>query len=307
MGFNLVVEKPREDSDPPKLEGFARKWSKRIDEDPTEKDEFRKLWARYQRAFLDAGDYLHHRFPVYDESYLPSANMLATLAVFFYNTSGQPNRFQKTEIRKWFWATGVGQRYSGHGYHRNIASDSRFFEAIAKGAKKRFVFRERLDPVIDIRGAEYASRSARTRAFFCLLAAQNPLYLEGGAPLPLEKKVMSHSNRTNRHHIFPRIQLSQVGLQARVYNSLVNICFLVSRENQSIGGRIPANYLEVLKRQNGRDFGRVMKSHLIPVGRDHGVWQRGVVRAFKRFRQERLELICRAFEKEAGIKLFAKS
>jgi len=50
-----------------------------------------------------------------------------------------------------------------------------------------------------------------------------------------------------------------------------------------------------------------MRSHLIPVGNDNGVWQRGAVRAFKQFRKERLALICASFEKEAGIKLFRKN
>jgi hypothetical protein len=50
-----------------------------------------------------------------------------------------------------------------------------------------------------------------------------------------------------------------------------------------------------------------MKSHLIPAGSDCGVWGHRTVAAFKQFRAERLALICKAFEKEAGIKLFRKS
>jgi len=49
------------------------------------------------------------------------------------------------------------------------------------------------------------------------------------------------------------------------------------------------------------------RPHLVPVGDDSGVWERGVVRAFKHFRQQRLALICAEFEKEAGIKLFRRS
>src|SRR6266481_1056518 len=72
-----------------------------------EREQFRKQWHTYHKAFLSAVDYLHHRFPVHDESYLPSANMLATLSVFFFHHTGQPNSYQIAEIRKWFWATGV--------------------------------------------------------------------------------------------------------------------------------------------------------------------------------------------------------
>src|ERR1039457_7137493 len=102
---------------------MARRWSKRIEQNSGEKHRFSKLWHKYQNAFRTAVDYLHNRFPVHDESFLPSANMLATLAVFFFHHSGPPNRYQAAEIRKWFWTTGVALRYSGRGYHHNIVTD----------------------------------------------------------------------------------------------------------------------------------------------------------------------------------------
>jgi hypothetical protein len=232
--------------------------------------------------------------------------MLATLAVFFFNHAGQPNKYQSAQIRKWFWTTGVAQRYTGRGYHRNIVADARLFESLARGGKRGFVFQDRLDPVMDIQGAEYASRSARTRAFFCLLASLKPRYLDNGEHISLGSKAVSHANRRNRHHIFPQAQLAH-HFPARIYNSLCNICFLVSRDNQVIGMRRPRIYLEQYRDRDRRQFRRIMKSHLIPVSEDSGVWERGIVRAFKRFRQARLNMICAAFEKAAGIALFRKN
>lgn len=306
MGFNLIAERPQLDGDPPKLELMARRWSRRIENDGDEKRRFRKLWYKYQKAFLLAVDYLRHRFWVHNESYLPSANMLATLAVFFFHHPGQPRRHQAAEIRKWFWATGVAQRYSGRGYHRNIVADALLFESLAQGANRRFVFRDRLDPVLDIQSAEYASRSARTRTFFCLLASLKPQYLKTGMSIPLGQRVISHANRKHRHHVFPQAQLKK-HFHARVYNSLCNICFLVAEDHKTIGMRLPRYYLNDYREAGRKQFRRVMRSHLIPVGDDRGVWERGVVRAFKKFRQERLVLICAEFEKAAGIKLFRRS
>jgi hypothetical protein len=306
MGFNLITERPELDGDPPKLETMARRWSNRIGRDEGELDQFRKDWHKYQSAFRSAVHYLHHRFPVYDEEYLPSANMLATLAVFFFHHNGQPDRYQAAEIRKWFWATGVAQRYSGRGYHRNLVSDAKFFESLANGKKRRFVFADRLDPVADIQGAEYVSRSARSRTFLCLLASRAPRYLENGEPIPLADSSISHASRIDRHHIFPQAQLKK-HYPAKVYNSLCNICFLVSRDNVKIGKRLPRKYLADARSAGRKNFSRVMRSHLIPVGDDSGIWDRGVVRAFKQFRQQRLALICTELEKAAGIKLFRRS
>ena len=92
--------------------------------------------------------------------------------------------------------------------------------------------------------------------------------------------------------------------QARVYNSLCNICFLVSRDNLAIGKRRPRSYLNDFRGESRQRFKRVMRSHLIPAGVDAGVWVPGIVGSFKQFRKERLDLICRAFENEAGIKIF---
>jgi hypothetical protein len=306
MGFNLVTERPELDGDPPKLEAMARRWSKRIDRDERAKQQFKNQWQKYQNALFSAVNYLRSRFRVHDESYLPSANMLATLSVFFYYHAGQPNTRQAAEIRKWFWATGVAKRYSGAGYHRNIASDARFFEALAQGARKIFKLDDLLDPVADVQGEEYSSGSARARTFFCLLAHHQPRYLDNGEPIFLDNEPLGHADQRHRHHVFPRAQLRE-HFPSRVYNSLCNICFLVSNDNLRIGQRLPRSYLADYAADGRVKFLRAMKSHLLPVGDNSGVWDRGLVAGFKKFRAQRLALICNAFEKASGMKLFRRT
>lgn len=302
-GFSLIMEKPQLDGDPPKLEAMARRWSRRIERDSAERDEFRKRWDRYKNAFFSAVNYVHNRFPVYDESYLPSANMLATLAVFFFHHPGQPDARQAAEIRKWFWATDLAKRYSGAGYHSNIAADARLFQSLAEGERKRFVLESLLDPVLDIQGDEYQSSSARTRTFFCLLASCQPRFLENGETINLRNDVIGYVDRKHRHHVFPQGQMKN-HFSPKIYNTLCNICFLVSNENASIGMRVPRKYLAEYAAEGRDRFRKVMRSHLIPVGEDSGVWERGVVRGFKKFRQQRLKMISVQFEKVAGMKLF---
>ncbi len=304
MSFNLVTERLDLDGDPPKLEIMAKRWSRLIEQNDSAQADFKKLWHRSQRSFLSAVQYLHDRFPVFDESYLPSVNMLATLSVFFFHHQGQPNAYQAGEIRKWFWATGVAKRYSGAGYHRNIVADAKLFQALATGKKRRFILQERIDPVHDILGEQYNASSARTRAFFCLLATLKPKYLENGEEIPLGSGILSQASQTHRHHVFPRMQLKHYGFSSSVYNGLCNICFLVSRDNQQIGSRLPRGYLTEYRDAGRSRFHSVMRSHLIPVKPESGVWERGTKAGFKRFRAERLAVICKAFEKQAGIKLF---
>jgi hypothetical protein len=306
MGFNLVTEKLDLDGDPPKLEVMAKRWSKKLEADKGARESFKKLWHRYQDSFLTAVQYLRSRFPVHDESFLPSANMIATLSVFFFHHKGQPTATQAAEIRKWFWATGVGTRYSGAGYHRNIVQDAKLFQAIGEGEKRKFTFPDLIDPAQAIAAETYNASSARTRAFFCLLASLGPRYLDNGEEIPLGPGVLAPSNQTHRHHIFPRAQLRK-NFAPSAYNSLCNICFLVSLDNQRIGQKLPRIYLADYKGAGRSYFQSVMKSHLIPVRPDSGVWAPGIKSGFKQFRTDRLEIICKAYEAKAGIKLFQQN
>lgn len=306
MGFNLVTERLDAEGDPPKLDIMARNWTRAVEKHPKELPRFKKHWARYKKAFLAATQYIRDHFPVYDATYLPSANMLATLAVFFYHHPGQPNGRQAQEIKRWFWATGIAKRYSGAGYHKNIVLDAILFRELGRGRNRHFAIAERLDPSADIALEQYNASSAVTRSFFGLLAKQKPRYLDNGDPIPLDRDIISPTSARHRHHIFPRAQLNAV-VSRKAYNSLCNICLLVSADNESIGKKLPRRYLAECRDNSCRNFKSAMKSHLIPVQNGCGVWQRNVRRAFRQFTRERLKLICRAFEKEAGMKLFQRN
>jgi hypothetical protein len=92
------------------------------------------------------------------------------------------------------------------------------------------------------------------------------------------------------------------GFRHQKYNSICNICFLAAQDNEAWGSQSPARFLRELSRK--QHFARTMKSHLIPYEGAASLWMRGVRRAFPKFLNERQRLICRAFEEEAGTKLF---
>src|SRR5262249_2108691 len=87
--------------------------------------EFTRDWRLVSHSIGKAVGYLVTTLGVPTYSYLPSGNMVATLALFFYHSRlAQPTPRQAREIRKWFWATGVGQRYAGRGFRPNIIKDA---------------------------------------------------------------------------------------------------------------------------------------------------------------------------------------
>lgn len=265
-------------------------------------NEFKRDWKWVSHAIGRAVGYLVTTLGVPTYSYLPSDNMVTTLALFFYyNDLSQPTPRQAREIRKWFWATGVGQRYAGRGFRRNVIKDAGFFRTLALRRKVRFTFTDLL-PRSEVKNSDYSRRSGLTNAFFCLLSVRQPRYLENGDRIPVEHS--TRADRKDKHHIFPRDLLKRNGFGDRQYNSICNVCFVVARENQSIGSKKPVVYLDEFRRK--RCFHRVMSSHLIPHQKDSPLWDRGVRRGYRNFQNERLDVLCKAFEREAGIRLFRK-
>lgn len=302
QGFAFVTAEREVDLGQRSLEATIQWWEKQCEIDgPASK--FYSRWHTFRTAFQKAVDYLHLNFHVVNTSFLPSTNMIATLAVFFFYHPAQPSAKQRREIRKWFWATGVGQRYSGRGFRTNVIRDVEFFRRLGETGKRTFHFDDLADP-LDIARTEYTKRAAITSAFYCLLASRGPTYLNNGQPIPITKDAC-RANRSDRHHIFPRKMLATFGIRQAQYNSLCNICFIVAEQNQQFGHKRPDKYLEEFRLK--KHFSRSMKSHLIPHDGESGLFTKGAVKAFKQFCKARLKHICRAFEEEAGVRLFRKA
>jgi hypothetical protein len=265
-------------------------------------NEFRRDWKWVSHAIGKAVGYLVTTLGVPTYSYMPSDNMVATLALFFYhNHPAGPTPRQAREICKWFWATGVGQRYAGRGFRRNILKDAEFFRKLANRSGEKFTFDD-LVVRSEVKNSDYSRRSGLTNAFFCLLSLQQPRYLENGDRIPVEHS--TRADRKDKHHFSPKELLKRNGFNERQYNSVCNICFVVALENQSIGSKKPVVYLERFRHR--KSFSKVLRSHLIPHFKGGGIWDHNVRRGFKRFQDDRLGLICTAFEREAGMRLFRK-
>ncbi len=287
------------------VQATIAKLNREADHDGRKKKVLAKTWNRLGPCVAKAANYLRERFSVVHRSFLASDYMLSMLAYFFFLNGRGPNRRQADEIRKWFWATSVGSRYSGREFNRRIGEDLKFFRALSRGSRKRFRYVPQVE-LSDLRKAQYASRSALTSAVYCMLLSRGPVYLldKGLNEIPVQEYA-GRAERKDRHHIFPRGVLMRAELPASQYNSIVNICLLVAAENQEIGSRRPSSYLDDLD-QPGWSFARKMSRHLIPIDGDSGVWDNNTKRGFNRFMLRRTELLSRELEGEAGIRLFRR-
>lgn len=262
-----------------------------------------RQWSRLGVCFGKAVDYLRQHFCVLSRDYLYSDYVVAVMALFFFWNGRGPSTSQREQLRRWFWATAVGGRYSGNNFNRCLPDDVRFVKRLAKNRRARFSYVPEIDR-IDVRKSQYASRTGIAAAFYCMLLRRGPVSIleDGVNPIPLDRYVTA-ANRKDRHHVFPRAVLAAAGIPAAWYNSVCNICLLTADENQTIGARRPRSYLGQV-RDEGTYFKRKMSRHLIPVHSESGVWQSDLRRGFKRFVQQRALLICRELETQAGIRLF---
>lgn len=262
-------------------------------------------WHRLGVCFGKAVDHLRQNFSVLNREFLYSDYMVAILALFFFWNGRGPSGKQKEQLRRWFWATSVGSRYSGRNFLRCLPEDLKFFKRLAKNGMARFTYRPEVDR-IDVRKAQFASRTGITAAFYCMMLRRRPVSIldDGLNDIPLDR-YSTAANRKDRHHIFPRAGLSAGGVPASLYNSICNICLLTAEENQSIGSRRPRSYLGDVK-EYGTFFKRKMARHLILVHDESGVWKSNASKGFAKFIRERTNLICKALEGEAGFRLFRR-
>lgn len=284
------------------LRSVIQRLEKEARANPRMRKKLAKEWHRLSRCFGKAVDYLRKQFSVMNRDFLYSDYMIAVLALFFYWNGRGPSTAQKEQLRKWFWATAVGSRYSGRNFLRCLPDDVKFFKRLASSGSTRFTYKPEVDR-IDVRKAQYASRTGLTAAFYCMMVRRGPVSILDDGLNEIVDRYSTMANRKDRHHIFPRAVLAAAGVSASLYNSICNICLLTAEENQSIGSRRPRSYLGDVW-EDGTHFYRKMSRHLIPAHDESGIWNSNLKKGFMQLLRERTDLICQELEAEAGIRLF---
>ncbi len=276
---------------------------KNIDKNKRSNKEFEKVWKKLQYGYEEAVDFLVNTMNVKKLELLPSQNIYSILSYFFFLNQSRAKPNQMREIKKWFWHTACGDRYSGSGFNRNIPDDIKFFQRLANGTNAKYPITEKILPIDFLKSNYKNSGASSTSAYFIMLRSKKPKYLLNGHEMLLDN-TSSISNRKDRHHIFPYAFLKRRNVNLKWINSIANICYLESDENQSISDKHPKDYLEDYKRL--KHFGSVMKSHLIPYDKTSPVWENNFQKAFVDFINIRGKIIIMEIEKLAGAKIFDK-
>ena len=276
----------------------------RLEDKEKERIKFIKTWTRLREAFAAAADYLVHSLEVPAFDFLPSEPMFTVLTLYFFHKgAGRPSKAAQKRLCRWFWSTAIGSRYTGRGYRPNLLADAEFVERLARNPNAQLPRMAKV-PAHVLRSIDYSRPGPISNAFFCLLRSNGPRYLEDGSAIPLGE-ISSRRNRSDKHHVFPRALLRRNGFESDRANSILNICYLVARENQSVGQQAPRKYLEEVPR-SVRSRNVSLRSHLLPTTMESGLWDSSTKRGFKAFREERESILKKAFDRRAGVALFER-
>jgi hypothetical protein len=133
-------------------------------------------WTRLASCFAKAVDFLREHFNVLSRDYLGYDYVISMLALFYFWNGRGPSEHQKQEIRKWFWATCFGQRYSGGEFLRCVPQDSKFFKDLAGKYRKKFHYTPLKDRG-NVVGTQYSGRTGIGCGVYCLLLGRHPVSL----------------------------------------------------------------------------------------------------------------------------------
>jgi hypothetical protein len=272
---------------------------KKIEKKQIKAKDFARQWKRLKYGYEEAVDFLVGTLGVTNFSLLPSQNIYSMLAFFFYLNKSRCRPAQVRELKKWFWHTCCGERYSGAKFNRNIPDDIKFFKRLANNGKAKYHIDEKINP-IDFLKTNYKSskRSSAASAYYILLRSKKPLFLANGREMLLDS-ASSIKNRKERHHIYPHTLLRSNNIR-KWANAIVNICYIATDDNESISNSHPCRYLQEYRRL--KHFSRTMRSYLIPHKSDSPIWIKNVKKGYTRFANSRGKMILSQIEQAADVK-----
>ncbi|MBX3119125.1 MAG: DUF262 domain-containing protein [Fimbriimonadaceae bacterium] len=223
-----------------------------------------KQWAdRVTQGFESAARFLM-REKIFSSDQLPYSTQLVPLAAIYVALGDKAESDAvRSKLTRWYWCGVFGELY-GSTVESRFAKDLPEVLAWVNGGEEPSTVQEcnfspgRLHTLRTRRSAAYKGLSA-------ILIRNGGLDFRTGDPIDLQ---LYFDDKIDVHHIFPQDYCRKRGIDARLYDSIVNKTPLSAKTNRIIGGRTPSEYLGRLSSSMGMDEGRldeILQSHLVDV------------------------------------------
>lgn len=245
-------------------------------------DEVKNAWQNTIDSLNLAIDFLRGNLGVKRYSFLPYRGIIPLLAYYFYKSNNRAILPQHRAIlEKWVWRVSFSERYASAAPTK-MGEDKKLFDDIMKNNPVSVDYPVNINAE-SIYKLQMKTTSAIKNAVICLLVRQSPRHFKNNTTIPLDDTYFSDFNSPEKHHVFPASFLEQKGITEF---SLANFCFLPAELNKEISNKRPSEYFKELRDTNP-EFSNTMKTHLIPIGDDSGIWKDD----YQKFIKQRAELI----------------
>ena len=229
-------------------------------------DAYQKYADAVESGFREAASFLHELKVIsqYDVPYAPLLVGLAATFAILGQEKGIVSARDRRKIKRWFWSVTLGEVYGS-------ATDT----LLARHVPELIRWISDTGPPPDVLGSTVfqqerlrslrSRRSAAYKAIHVLLMGYNL----GCRDFITDKTtgVMTFfRDKIDVHHVFPVAWCKKKGVDADVYNSIVNKTPLSAATNRFIGGDPPSKYLKRIEKRFGlssEELDGILRTHLI--------------------------------------------
>lgn len=214
------------------------------------------VWPKAIIAFRQTFDFFENHLHLKGPKLIPYRYFYMSIAAYFYNHPA-PNY---ELLKKYFWY------YSFHTEDLLRNTTHLRFQHVdwlhREKQGEEISFDRLLIDRLDLRKSVYSSRGRFSRAILSLLSNQEPKDWKH-----FDRSVMGEiyyrlTDHPELHHIFPVNYISNhQGKNKLSEQSLMNIAFIPKKINREIRDKNPLKYLQ---EYDGKDFDKVLRTHLIP-------------------------------------------
>ena len=256
------------------------------------------IWNNTAKCFGLAVDFVKENLGVARKDLLPYDAILPVLAYYYFQigSTAISSLEHRAQLERWFWSAAFSERYSGASQTR-MNEDARWIQQLVAADQPLAAA-----PVLEedrLVSSRMSTRSAIRNGILCLLYSMRPLDFRSREKIRLDSDHFSRFTRAERHHIFPAGFLKKQGLGAKQVHSIPNFCFIPPDTNGWIGDKPPSEYFPELRNmyESEEAFESVMRTHLIPAGRDSGIWSDN----YDLFLKQRARLLMEEIRTRCGI------
>ena len=262
-----------------------------------EVEQVASVWDDSVKGFELAIDFVRENLGVARSEFLPYDAFLPVLAKYFYELGlhGVSSLEQRRQLEHWYWRSAFSLRY-GSSTDTRMTEDANWLRQLIN---ENTPYRQLPVDSLDLPHSYMSRTSAIARGILCILNLQQPLHFTSKTKVNLNNDHFSKFTSAERHHIFPAGFLTQQGYKHYQMRSLPNFCFIPADLNKQISDRAPSAYMKEIRDgyESQHEFERVMATHLIPVGRDSGIWTND----YDLFLRQRASLMMDEIRRRCGI------